>query len=253
MSTERQTAVSLDTKIVLIMGLSNIKIPYRESLFHSNWWRLNQEFPNVFNDEVIFDTNGQSAISEQITEAFSRLLLSGCLELEKDGRCFLPVGQGLINVEMAEVEKEDSVLAGSIRLVAEKYKEWISPDLTLTRVVGFIVSCGGKTQFSASAGDYHSVFYTIQQENGGELVGGHVLVFNTVGICPYSERLEEIIGTLAHTGVVKRAYCNGSPSVFGTAEVTEMLYRDHPDEAEAIMAMARRFSELIPDYPSLSH
>lgn len=127
------------------------------------------------------------------------------------------------------------------------------PILTLTRVVGFIVSCGGKTQFSASAGDYHPVFYTIQQENGGELVGGHVLAFNRLGEYPYCERLEEIFGTLAYDGVVKRVYYHGSPSLFATEECVEMVYRDHPGEAEVIMTLARRFSELIPDYPSFSY
>lgn len=123
-------------------------------------------------------------------------------------------------------------------------------ELTPSRLIEYIISLGGLVTFTADTKSYHTAFHTLQQENGGCLVGEISLAFCTAREFPYSERLEEIMSTLVGVDLIRMFgfYHDASSSTFlimpgGNAE--HALKSEHADHIEEIMALAWRFAELI--------
>lgn len=72
---------------------------------------------------------------------------------------------------------------------------------SLSRRVSAIMSLHGKSSFSAQTRYVHPVFFELKKEYPDMLRG---LGFHQGRSFPYSERLEQILGTLAHTKVLLR-------------------------------------------------
>lgn len=119
---------------------------------------------------------------------------------------------------------------------------------TLSERVIFIFALQQRQECSADFKDIHSAFAQLKQEHPEMLPE---LIFTTGDVYPYSARLEELLGTMLHCGVLEEHVYSGPSTVAKyrvppavREEAKERLKSLTPKYQVLLPKMATRFEEL---------